>query len=220
MLGIETKQLAIYIYFKLKKMKKLLLLTTIITVVTLTASAQIKIKGIAASKFRVKATSAMRSQAGQKGMKAIAPGEECAAYTETKTREDGSKYVTAKEFLIISNDGTTGFAFTMYTAMYKESKLIVLRGLPLEPGVCVDNTTKVTFTFDDGTTAVVKNFEDANCKGVVTTYFGSILKNDDVLEALKTKNVRSIKLEGVEKTIVKGLTEGNQLQLQGTLKCM
>ena len=201
-------------------MKKLLLLTTIITVVTLTASAQIKIKGISASKFRAKATSAMRSQSGQKGMKAIAPGEECAAYTETKSREDGSKYVAAKDFLIISNDGITGFGFTMFTAMFKENKLIVLRGASLEPGVCLDNTTKLTFTFDDGTTAVVKSLEDDNCKGVVTAYFGTFLKNDDVLEALKTKNVRSIKMEGVEKTIVKGLTEGNQLQLQGIFKCM
>jgi hypothetical protein len=95
-----------------------------------------------------------------------------------------------------------------------------MRGLPLENGVCIDNTTKITFTFEDGETAILNNFEKEGCKGLVTTYFGEILKNTTILNKLISSKVRSIKLIAVEKTIVKSLSEGNQQQLQGTLKCL
>jgi hypothetical protein len=153
-------------------------------------------------------------------MRTIAPGEECGVFTSTETNKEGVKYQAAKEYLIISNDGVTGFAFTMYNTMYKESKYVVIRGLALESGVCVDNTTKVTITFEDGESVTLKNLEDPNCKGVVSVYFGKLLNNENALESLRTKKVRSIKLEGVEKTVVKSLSEGNQQQLQGTAKCL
>ena len=55
---------------------------------------------------------------------------------------------------------------------------------------------------------------------MVQAFFGKALNNEASLEALKTKKVRSLKLEGIEKTVVKSLSEGNQQQLQGTLKCL
>lgn len=202
-------------------MKKLLFLTAIITVVTLTASAQVKLKLEPAESFVKKASSAIKSTAGkQQTMRAIKPGEECGVFTETKKDDKGGSYNVAKEFLIISNDGVTGFGFTFFTTTYEGKKLVVMRGLPLENGVCVDNTTKITFTFEDGETATLSNFEKDNCKGLVTMYFGEILKNTTILDKLTNSKVRSIKLVAVEKTVVKSLSEGNQQQLQGTLKCL
>jgi uncharacterized protein YxeA len=201
-------------------MKKLLFLVTVVTFVTLAATAQVKLKVEPAAAFIKKATSALKSQGTQQTMRAVAPGEECGVFTSTETNKEGVKYQAAKEYLIISNDGVTGFAFTMYNTVYKENKYVIIRGLALESGVCVDNTSKVTVTFEDGETLTLKNFEDANCKGVVQAFFGKALNNEASLEALKTKKVRSLKLEGIEKTVVKSLSEGNQQQLQGTLKCL
>jgi hypothetical protein len=201
-------------------MKKLLLLATIVTIVSLTTSAQVKLKSEPVASFITKAKGALKTQGTQQAMRTIAPGEECGVFTSTETNKEGVKYQAAKEYLIISNDGVTGFAFTMYNTMYKESKYVVIRGLALESGVCVDNTTKVTITFEDGESVTLKNLEDPNCKGVVSVYFGKLLNNENALESLRTKKVRSIKLEGVEKTVVKSLSEGNQQQLQGTAKCL
>ncbi|MCU0321081.1 MAG: hypothetical protein MUE72_01620 [Chitinophagaceae bacterium] len=201
-------------------MKKLLFLLTVVAFTTFTATAQVKLKVEPAAAFIKKAGSALKSQGTQQTMRAIAPGEECGVFTASATNKEGTKYDAAKEYLIISNDGVTGFAFTMYNTIYKENKYIIVRGLALETGICVDNTSKITVTFDDGEAVTLKNFEDANCKGVVQAIFGKALNNETTLEALRTKKVRSIKLEGVEKTVVKSLSEGNQQQLQGTLKCL
>lgn len=204
----------------LKNMKKLLFLSAILTVITLTVTAQVKIKQSPAAAFGKKAISAIKSQGVQQGMKAIDPKDECGAFVATKKDDKGESYTEAKEFLIVSNDGVTGFAFTAYTTTYESKTLYVLRGLPLEAGVCVDNTTKITFTFEDGTQVTLNNFEKENCKGIVSLFMHDVLKNTDAYEALKTKKVRSIKFAGIEKTIVKSLSEGNQQQLQGTFKCL
>lgn len=201
-------------------MKKLLFLLTVVAFTTFTATAQVKLKVEPAAAFIKKASSALKTQGTQQTMRAIKAGEECGVFTASATTKDGVKYDAAKEYLIISNDGVTGFAFTMYNTVYKDNKYIIVRGLALETGVCVDNTSKITVTFEDGEQVSLKNFEDANCKGVVQAIFGKGLGNEAYLEALKTKKVRSIKLEGVEKTVVKSLSEGNQQQLQGTLKCL
>lgn len=201
-------------------MKKLLFLLTVVAFTTFTATAQVKLKVEPAASFIKKASSALKTQGTQQTMRAIKAGEECGVFTTAATTKEGVKYDAAKEYLIISNDGVTGFAFTMYNTVYKENKYIIVRGLALETGVCVDNTSKITVTFDDGEQVTLKNFEDANCKGVIQAIFGKGLGNETALEALKTKKVRSIKLEGVEKTVVKSLSEGNQQQLQGTIKCL
>lgn len=201
-------------------MKKLLFLLTVVAFTTFTATAQVKLKVEPAAAFIKKASSALKTQGTQQTMRAIKAGEECGVFTTAATTKEGVKYDAAKEYLIISNDGVTGFAFTMYNTVYKENKYIIVRGLALETGVCVDNTSKITVTFDDGEQVTLKNFEDANCKGVIQAIFGKGLGNETALEALKTKKVRSIKLEGVEKTVVKSLSEGNQQQLQGTIKCL
>lgn len=202
-------------------MKKLLFLVTMVTFVTLTASAQIIIKPLMpAEAFSKKVAAALKNSGGQQTMRSIAAGEECGVFVEAKKTTEGASYNSAKEFLIISSDGVTGFGFTFYTTTYEGKKLVAIRGLPLEAGICVDKTTKIVITFEDEESVTLQNFEKDNCKGVVEAYFGEILKNEGSLESLKTKKVRSIKLIAIEKTIVKSLSEGNQQQLQGTIKCL
>jgi len=201
-------------------MKKLFFLTAILAIVALSVNAQVKIKGVDATAFRKKAQAALKTQGTQQGMKAVKPGEECSVFVEAKVDQSGASYKAAKEFLIISNDGVTGFGFTFYTTVYENKTYLVMRGIPLEAGVCVDATSKITITFEDGTQFTLKNFAKDNCKGLVETYFGELLKNMDVVEAIKTKKVKAIKLEGVEKTVVKSLSEGNQQQIQGTFQCL
>ncbi|MCC6636081.1 MAG: hypothetical protein IT251_11350 [Chitinophagaceae bacterium] len=201
-------------------MKKLFILSALFAVISFTATAQVKIKLEPAAAFGKKAISALKTQGTQQTMKAVAEGEECGAFVATKKDDKGANYTEAKEFLIVSNDGVTGFAFTMYTTTYEAKTLYVVRGMPLETGVCVDKSTKVTFTFEDGTQRTFTNFEKDNCKGIVTLFMHELVKNMDAYEDLKTKKVRSIRLEGIEKTVVKSLSEGNQQQLQGTIKCL
>ncbi|MCZ2222096.1 MAG: hypothetical protein LC122_00480 [Chitinophagales bacterium] len=201
-------------------MKKLLFLSTIFAVMTLTVSAQVKVRLEPAAIFGKKAQSALKNQGTQQALKAVSPDDECGAFVTTKKDDKGESNTEAKEFLIVSNDGVTGFAFTFYTLQYKEKTLYIARGMALEPGVCVDNTSKVTFTFDDGTQATLTNLEKDNCKGIVSLYMHDLLKNMDVYESLKTKKVRSMRLDGVEKTVVKSFTEGNQQQIQGIFKCL
>ncbi|MBX2931474.1 MAG: hypothetical protein KF781_05960 [Chitinophagaceae bacterium] len=201
-------------------MKKLFFLSAVFTVMTLAVSAQVKIKMEPSAIFGKKAQSALKTQGMQQGMKAVTPGDECGAFVATKKDDKGESYTEAKEFLIVSNDGVTGFAFTFYTLQYEGKTLYVARGMALEPGICVDNTSKVTITFDDGTQVTLPNFEKDNCKGIVSLYMHDVLKNMDTYESLKTKKVRSLKLEGVEKTVVKSFSEGNQQQMQGTFKCL
>jgi hypothetical protein len=219
-LGIETKNWVLIFTSKLKVMKKLLLLSAIFTVVTLTAVAQVKIKLEPAAAFGKKAISALKSQGTQQTMKAVTEGDECGAFVAAKKDDKGEAYTEANEFLIVSNDGVTGFAFTMYTTTYEGKTLYIVRGMPLETGVCVDKTSKVVITFEDGTDVTLGNFEKDNCKGIVSLFMHDVLKNMSTYEALKSKKARSIKLIGIEKTIVKSLSEGNQQQLQGTIKCL
>jgi hypothetical protein len=202
-------------------MKKIFTSVLAVIIFTVAATAQVKLKLDPAASFSKKASSALKSGYGkQQAFKNVKAGEECSVFVEAKKNDAGATYNAAKEFLIISNDGVTGFGFTFFTADYKGNKLLVMRGLPLESGVCVDNTTSLVITFEDGEQLTVKNYDDANCKGVITTYFGDILKNMSAVESLKTKKARSFKLVAVEKTIVKSLSEGNQQQLQGTFKCL
>lgn len=201
-------------------MKKLLFLSAVIVAMTITATAQVKIKMEPSAMFSKKAQSALKTQGTQQAMKAITPGDECGAFVANKKDDKGEAYTEAKEFLIISSDGVTGFAFTFYTMQYEGKTLYVTRGMALEPDVCVDKTSKVTITFEDGTQATLQNFEKDNCKGIVSLYMHEVLKNLDVYEALKTKKVRSLRLAGVEKTVVKSFSEGNQQQMQGTVKCL
>jgi len=201
-------------------MKKLFFLSAIVAVMSLTASAQVKIKMEPAASFGKKAQSALKSQGTQQAMRAITPGDECGVFVATKKDEKGESYNEAKEFLIVSSDGVTGFAFTFFTMQYEGKTLYAMRGMALDPEVCVDKTSKVTVTFEDGTQATLPNFEKDNCKGIVSLYIHDVLKNMDVYESFKTKKVRSLKLVGVEKTVAKSFSEGNQQQMQGTFKCL
>lgn len=211
-------------------MKKLLFLTAIFTMIVFAVDAQAKKKvqpkpkfpksKVSAAAFRGQVNAALKTQGTQQGMRNIAPGEECGVFVEAKTNSKGESYNSAKEFLIISNDGVTGFGFTFYTFNYQGKKMFAMRGIPLEAGVCVDANTAVYITFEDGSDVGLKNFEDANCKGLVEVYFGELLKNSSAVESLKNQKVKSIKLVAGDKIINKTLSEGNQQQMQGTFKCL
>ncbi|MBC7587603.1 MAG: hypothetical protein H7178_04510 [Chitinophagaceae bacterium] len=202
-------------------MKKLFLLAAI-AMVTMTASAQIKIKGIDPKVAKAKASAALKSKKANKGMSStFTSADDCGAFTKTETAKDGSTSQSAKEFLIVSNDGATGFGFTMYSIMLEGSKYIVITGVVLDKEVCVaKGSSKMVVTFEDGEQLTLNNLNKDNCEGVVQAIIGKKLDNEVAGEQLKTKKVRSIKIVGVEKTVVKSLSENNQIQLQGTIKCL
>ena len=207
-------------------MKKLFFLAAIAFAVS--ASAQIRGKAAAfdpkkidAKSTKTKASASLKSKAANKGAAAFTSADDCGAFTKTETDKDGSTYQAAKDFLIVSNDGTTGFGFTMSSFMLEGDKYVMLVGVALEKGFCVaKSSTKIVITFEDETQVSFTNFQADNCEGVVKTYIGKKVGNEADVEKLKTKKVRSIKLVGVEKSIVKPLSENNQIQLQGTVKCL
>lgn len=189
--------------------------------VALTTSAQINIKGMDSKVARAKAGAALKNKNENKGKSsAFTSADDCGAFTKTETAKDGTTSQSAKDFLIVSNDGSTGFGFTMYSVMLDGEKYVVIVGVALEKGICVDKSSKLTVTFEDGDQVTLKNFKADNCDGVVQAIIGKKVANESVVEQLKTKKVKSIKLEGVEKTIAKSFSENNQIQLQGTIKCL
>jgi hypothetical protein len=203
-------------------MKKLFFSAAIAMMIGLTASAQkFDPKQIDAKSTKTKAAASLKSRAANKGASAFTSADDCGAFTKTETDKDGASYQSAKDFLIVSNDGTTGFGFTMSSFMLEGDKYVMLVGVALEKGFCVaKSSSKIVITFEDETQVSFTNFQADNCEGVVKTYIGKKVGNEADVEKIRTKKVRSIKLVGVEKSIVKPLSENNQIQLQGTVKCL
>lgn len=204
-------------------MKKLLLLTTIFAFVALSASAQLKLKSkvVNNATFKKKAQSALKASKGkQQGLKAVKEGEECTAFVTTKTDDKGTSYKLAKDLVVISNDGATGIAFNMFNFPYEGKQLVELKGIVFGSGsVCIDKSTTVTITFDDESQVTLRNFEKDNCDGIIDLYIGELVKNADIAVALKTKKIKAVKVSGVERTVARSLSEGNQQQIQGTMQC-
>lgn len=202
-------------------MKKLFLLAAI-AMVTMTASAQIKIKGIDPKVAKAKASAALKSKKANKGMSStFTSADDCGAFTKTETAKDGSTSQSAKEFLIVSNDGATGFGITMYSLMSEGSKYLVITNIVFDKEVCVGKgSSKMVVTFEDGEQLTFINYKKDNCEGVMQFVIGKSMENEDAADKLKTKKVRSIKTICVEKTVVKSLSENNQIQFQGTIKCL
>lgn len=203
-------------------MKKLFLLAAIAMTVAFTASAQkFDPKKIDAKSTKAKAAASLKNKKANKGASAFTSADDCGAFTKTEAEKDGTTYQAAKDFLIVSNDGETGFAFNMSNFMVDGNKYVMLVGVVLDKGVCVEKTaTKIVVNFVEGESITLSNFQADNCDGVVKTFFGKNLANEASLEKLKTQKVKSIKVIGAEKTILKTLNENNQIQLQGTLKCL
>ncbi len=204
-------------------MKKLFLFAAI--AIAVSASAQIKgfdPKKIDTKSTKTKAASSLKEKAANKGKaSAFTSADDCGAFTKTETDKDGTTYQSAKDFLIVSNDGTTGFGFTMSNFMLEGDKYVMIVGVALEKGFCVaKSSSKIVVTFEDETQVSFINFQSDNCDGIVKTYIGKKVGNEADLQLLKTKQVRSIKLVGVEKSMVKPLSDNNKVQLQGTLKCL
>ena len=203
-------------------MKKLFFFAVIAIAIGSTASAQkFDPKQIDAKSVRTRGAAALKNKSANKGASGFTAADDCGAFTKTETEKDGTTYQAAKDFLIISVDGTTGFGFNMSNFMLEGDKYVMLIGMALEKGVCVEKSvSKLVITFDDGTQITEQNYQPDNCDGVVKTYFGKKVGNTADLDMLKTKTVKSIKLVGAEKTVLKSLSENNQIQLQGTFKCL
>jgi hypothetical protein len=213
---------AIYIYSKLYNMKKLFFLAAIAFAVS--ATAQVKgfdPKKIDTKSTKAKAAASLKEKKANKGSGAFTSTDDCGAFTKTETDKDGTQFQSAKDFLIVSSDGVTGLAFTMSNFMLEGSKYVMLVGVALEKATCVEKgATKIVINYEDGTQATFPNFQADNCDGIVKTFFGKKLENEAALNDLKTKKVKSIKVTASEKTIIKTLSENNQIQLQGTIKCL
>ena len=186
---------------------------------TVWVQAQPNFKSVDTKAARSKAAAALQNKSAQQGMRNT-NADDCGAYTQTLTDKNGTSYQAGKDYVIVSADGATGFALSISNFMLDGAKYINIVGVTLEKAVCLEKTNPITITFENGESIVLYNFQNSNCDGVFQTFIGKELKNENVLELLKTQKLKSIKIAGVEKTVAASFSGANQTQVQGIVKCL
>jgi hypothetical protein len=200
-------------------MKKVILTITILTLTILSAFAQ---------------TEAVTNE----GRKAILSDDGTWKYIDTKseTREttnnfDCSNYImteidkvtgisslTAKEILIVSNDGgNNGFSFYILKS-YRGTIIFSIQVVGASN--CIDDDDKMNVLFRDGTRIELTNDADFNCDANYTQYFGDIFGRMKELEMFRTKEVETIRIWTSNGYIEEDFNSEQSKQLIHTVDCL
>jgi hypothetical protein len=137
----------------------------------------------------------------------------------TNDTTSGKKTLTAKDVVLISDDGgKTGLS--IYSFLNTNGKVIVVSIQAMGAGKCVDKGDKINILFADGEILDLTNTNDFNCDGSSTLYFGGGLGRRDEMKLLASKKIKTMRVWTRDDYMQKTFTEAQALEFMQTIKCL
>lgn len=128
----------------------------------------------------------------------------------------GNTFYSQKETLIVSQDGTNGFGFTMLSS----DGTLILNTKAIGAGSCIDDTDTMNVLFRDKTLLELENDSDFNCDSEHTLYFGGGMGRTDELKMLKTKDVETIRVWTSNGYVEEDFSTVESQKFKKTIQCL
>lgn len=142
--------------------------------------------------------------------------DNCDKITEFSTdKVTGNKTQVSKETLMISKDGKKGIL--IYAI---RSKGLILSMQAYGASSCIDEKAKVNVLFRDGSRLELLNDGKFNCDKDFTFYFGGVFGKTNELDALRTKEIETIRAWTRDGFVEEDLTVQNSVLLMQTIGCL
>lgn len=142
---------------------------------------------------------------------------ECSDLIETKVdKVSGQSGTSAKESVLITKDGKNGIG--CYLMVSKGT--IIFSLTVVGAGSCIDDTDKINILFRDGTRMELVNNGKYNCEKNFTLYFGTLGGKRKELEALKTKEIETMRVWTTDSYVQEDLTPENSKALMKIFECL
>ncbi len=138
-----------------------------------------------------------------------------------KKHEDkvgGKSYLTNKEPMIVSDDGSNGFAIIIMES--NKSIILSIKAIAVGTSKCIEEKAKVQILFTDGSRIEILTDNDFNCKADATIYFLNVFGKRDAYNELTTKDIDIMRVWASKGYVEQKFTAEQSKQFRNTLKCV
>lgn len=113
----------------------------------------------------------------------------CNTLIKTETYPGGQVMTSAKEPIIISNNGSPVVHVVLIKGL---DGLIMNIGLIDAEVLCISKNANAEVTFTDNKKITIKHLSDLDCRGNFTCFLGEAFMNKKELDALKVKKIKQV----------------------------
>lgn len=142
----------------------------------------------------------------------------CSTLIITGTEASGQPILSSQLILLSYDGGATGIG--MQLAGAPDHRITTLRLTSAGVKNCLSKDTKVEIDYRDGTRDVIASDAIDNCKGVVPIGMGGSFARRDLKAALRTKEVRAIRVWLGDEFVERELSRSNSLTLMHSARCL
>lgn len=144
---------------------------------------------------------------------------ECADLIERRTdKVTGNVTTGVKESIIVSKDSKSGFGINVLRG--KSGLIVIITAISPDAGGCIDDKNKTNILFRDGTRLELVNAGKFNCDSKFTLYFGGAFGMKREFDALKTKEIETMRVWTAKGYVEEDFTPENSKTLMKSLECV
>lgn len=123
---------------------------------------------------------------------------------------------SAETLLVINKANETGFG--IMAAVVEDVPIVLVTAVGASK--CIEDDSKASILFRDGTQAELVNNGDFNCKEKFALYFGKRFGNADELEMFKTKEIETLRVWTAKGYVEEDFTSQQSKIFKNTIGCL
>lgn len=144
---------------------------------------------------------------------------ECAESLETiEDKRTGTRTTRAKNMIIVAEGDSKKEIGVLLQKGPKGVITMIFR--PVGAGECIGEGNKINFVFTDNSKLELSNDGLTNCRGEAAANFGGLYGRKKMLEELKTKKIKSIKIWTQQGSVQQNLSVENQEEIMRMINCL